>query len=94
MQSTINRDIWLKILEYFSILFIDDNPGTIRLKRGVMLSIVLMCRGLAEIALGELWKAMTTLGPIVRVFRVHSVSIAYTAQGYWVSTNPILAVQF
>lgn len=88
MKPTTNRDAWAGILRYFRIWFTGDTPADVRLKRRVMLSVALTCSEIVDVALGELWRSMTTLQPIVRVFGNSSTpGLQYQNQdgdGLWV----------
>ncbi|KAJ3556297.1 hypothetical protein NP233_g12014 [Leucocoprinus birnbaumii] len=67
-RLTINQDVWLEVLRYFRISLAEDSTGEIRGKRATLLSAALSCPAIAEPALDELWRSMTSLEAVLGVF--------------------------
>ncbi|KAJ3565695.1 hypothetical protein NP233_g7469 [Leucocoprinus birnbaumii] len=66
-RPTINQDVWLEILRYFRISLTEDKEDEIRAKRATLFSAALSCSAMADPALDELWRSMTSLEAVLGV---------------------------
>ncbi|KAJ3569334.1 hypothetical protein NP233_g5120 [Leucocoprinus birnbaumii] len=84
-STHINRDVWREILCYFRFSpnkneLEDGVHNHVEIKQRALLSVALTCLELAELALDEIWRTMTTIEPVVKVF---GGSFRFCPEGYW-----------
>ncbi|KAJ3563258.1 hypothetical protein NP233_g9054 [Leucocoprinus birnbaumii] len=87
MSLALHPDIWAEILKYFRITLVDtfrSNKHSAAEERArnrrVLLSVALTCSSLLDLAIAELWRTLSTLEHLIRVY---SLPQEVSAPEYW-----------